>query len=64
MFALIPKGRIVSGAVSAANIVAALGIFSGICYERSRSVSYPMMMHSISNVVAVGVSAVATASMG
>jgi uncharacterized protein len=42
----------------------ALGVFYGICYERSRSVIYPMMMHSISNVVAVGVSAVATSIIG
>ncbi|TVQ39499.1 MAG: CPBP family intramembrane metalloprotease [Spirochaetaceae bacterium] len=38
-----------------------LGILYGICYERSQSVYYPMMMHSISNVVAVGVSVIATA---
>ena len=42
----------------------ALGIAYGICYERSKSVYYPMMMHSISNVIAVGVSAVATAMIG
>ncbi len=41
-----------------------LGIAYGICYERSKSVYYPMMMHSISNVIAVGVSAVATAMIG
>ena len=41
-----------------------LGIVYGICFERSRSVYYPMMLHSISNVVAVGVSVVATAILG
>lgn len=42
----------------------ALGIAYGICYERSKSVYYPMIMHSISNVIAVGVSAVATVIIG
>lgn len=42
----------------------ALGIFYGICYERSKSVYYPMMMHSITNVFAVGVSIIATAIIG
>ncbi len=42
----------------------ALGIAYGICYERSKSVYYPMMMHSISNVVAVSVSVVATVIIG
>lgn len=41
-----------------------LGIVYGICYERSKSVYYPMIMHSISNVVAVGVAAAATAIIG
>ena len=43
---------------------AALGIVYGICYQRSKSVYYPMLMHSISNVVAVGVSVAATAIIG
>jgi membrane protease YdiL (CAAX protease family) len=43
---------------------AALGIVYGICFERSKSVYYPMMLHSISNVVAVSVSVVATAIIG
>lgn len=38
-----------------------LGIVYGICYEKSGSVYYPMMMHSITNVFAVGVSVIATA---
>jgi uncharacterized protein len=38
-----------------------LGLFYGVCYERSGSMFYPMIMHSISNVVAVGVSIIATA---
>ncbi len=37
-----------------------LGLFYGVCYERSKSMVYPMMMHSISNVVAVGVTIVAS----
>ena len=36
-----------------------LGLFYGVCYERSKSMVYPMLMHSISNVVAVSVSVVA-----
>ena len=42
----------------------ALGIVYGMCYEKSGSVYYPMMLHSISNVVAVAVSAVAAAIIG
>ncbi len=42
----------------------ALGIVYGICYEKSGSVYYPMMMHSMSNVVAVGVSAAAAVLIG
>ena len=38
---------------------AALGIFYGICYEESESMIYPMIMHSISNVAAVGISIIA-----
>jgi len=38
---------------------AALGLAYGICYERSKSMIYPMIMHSMSNVVAVGVSILA-----
>lgn len=36
-----------------------LGLAYGACYEQTRSVYYPMLMHSISNVVAVGVSIIA-----
>jgi uncharacterized protein len=36
-----------------------LGLFYGVAYERSGSMFYPMMMHSISNVVAVSVTLVA-----
>ena len=32
-----------------------LGYFYGDCYERSKSVVYPMLMHSLSNVMMVGV---------
>ncbi|SDK71927.1 CPBP family intramembrane glutamic endopeptidase [Natronincola ferrireducens] len=32
-----------------------LGLFYGDCYEKTNSMLYPMMMHSISNVVMVGV---------
>jgi uncharacterized protein len=31
-----------------------LGLFYGDCYERTKSMYYPMMMHSISNVMMVG----------
>jgi len=31
-----------------------LGITYGVTYQKSKSVIYPMMMHSISNVVAIG----------
>ncbi len=41
-----------------------LGLFYGVCYERSKSMIYPMMMHSISNVVAVGVSIIAGLIIG
>jgi membrane protease YdiL (CAAX protease family) len=41
-----------------------LGLFYGVAYERSGSMIYPMMMHSISNVVAVGMSIVATLMIG
>jgi uncharacterized protein len=36
-----------------------LGLFYGVCYERSKSMIYPMIMHSISNVIAVGVGVIA-----
>lgn len=41
-----------------------LGLFYGVCYERSKSMVYPMMMHSISNVVAVSVSVIAGFMLG
>ncbi len=37
-----------------------LGIFYGDCYEKSGSVYYPMIMHSISNVIMVGLTIIAT----
>lgn len=37
-----------------------LGLFYGDCYEKSKSMYYPMMMHSISNIVMVGLSIIAT----
>jgi uncharacterized protein len=37
-----------------------LGFFYGDCYEKSRSMYYPMMMHSISNVIMVGITIIAT----
>jgi membrane protease YdiL (CAAX protease family) len=37
-----------------------LGIFYGDCYEKSKSVVYPMLMHSISNVVMVSLTVIAT----
>ncbi len=41
-----------------------LGLIYGVCYERSSSMIYPMMMHSISNVVAVSVSIIASVIIG
>ena len=38
----------------------ALGIFYGDCYEKSGSVYYPMIMHSISNVVMVSMTIIAS----
>lgn len=38
----------------------ALGLFYGDCYEKSNSMYYPMLMHSIGNVVMVGVSIIAS----
>jgi uncharacterized protein len=37
-----------------------LGFFYGDCYEKSRSMYYPMIMHSISNVVMVGLTIITT----
>ncbi len=37
-----------------------LGIFYGDCYEKTGSVFYPMMMHSISNIVMVGLTIIAS----
>jgi uncharacterized protein len=37
-----------------------LGLFYGDCYEKSKSMVYPMMMHSISNVIMVGLAIVLT----
>ena len=36
-----------------------LGIVYGVCYERSKSMIYPMIMHSITNFFAVGVTIIA-----
>lgn len=85
MFGLWVKGGLFNGALSYANILAAivfalahvsivlapfsmsynpfqlvyataLGLAYGACYEQAQSMYYPMMMHSLSNVVAVSVS--------
>ena len=37
-----------------------LGFFYGDCYEKSKSMYYPMMMHSISNIVMMGLTIIAT----
>ena len=37
-----------------------LGLFYGDCYEKTKSMYYPMMMHSISNIIMVGLSIIAT----
>lgn len=41
-----------------------LGLFYGVCYERSGSMLYPMIMHSISNVAMVGATVLASALIG
>lgn len=38
-----------------------LGYFYGDCYEKSKSVLYPMMMHSFSNILMVGLTIILTA---
>jgi uncharacterized protein len=40
-----------------------LGIFYGDCYEKAKSMYYPMLMHSISNVIMVGLTIIASAFM-
>lgn len=42
----------------------ALGLIYGDCYEKTNSVLYPMMLHSISNVIAVGSTILLTALLG
>lgn len=37
-----------------------LGVFYGDCYEKAKSMYYPMMMHSITNIVMVGISILGT----
>ncbi|MDZ4131637.1 MAG: CPBP family intramembrane glutamic endopeptidase [Dethiobacteria bacterium] len=37
-----------------------LGIFYGDCFEKSGSIFYPMMMHSISNIIMVSLTIIAT----
>lgn len=37
-----------------------LGLVYGDCYEKTKSVLYPMMIHSISNVIAVGATILVT----
>lgn len=37
-----------------------LGYFYGDCYEKTKSMYYPMMLHSISNIVMVGLTVIAT----
>jgi membrane protease YdiL (CAAX protease family) len=41
-----------------------LGLFYGVAYERSGSMLYPMIMHSISNVAMVGTLVLASALIG
>ena len=41
-----------------------LGLIYGDCYEKTKSVYYPMMLHSISNVIAVGATILATVLVG
>lgn len=42
----------------------AIGLFYGVCYERSGSMFYPMLMHSIVNVGTVGASLIASVMIG
>ena len=44
-------------------LATALGIFYGDCYEKTGSVYYPMMMHSISNVIMVGLTIIASLAL-
>ena len=37
-----------------------LGLIYGVCYEKTKSVIYPMILHSVSNVISVGVTILAT----
>lgn len=37
-----------------------LGLIYGVCYEKTKSVVYPMILHSVSNVISVGVTILAT----
>lgn len=93
MLGLWVKERLFNGALSYANILAAvifalahvgitfapftvsynafqlvyataLGLAYGACYEQSKSMYYPMMMHSLSNVAAVGVSIIVGVWLG
>jgi uncharacterized protein len=93
MFSLKIKGGFFKGALSYANILAAvifalahvgitftpftlsyhsfqlvyataLGLAYGVCYQQSKSMYYPMMMHSMSNVVAVSVTIIAGVWVG
>lgn len=41
-----------------------LGLLYGVCYERSGSMIYPMVMHSFSNVAMVGATVIASAIIG
>jgi uncharacterized protein len=41
-----------------------LGLLYGVCYERSGSMIYPMIMHSFSNVAMVGATVIASAIIG
>ncbi len=38
----------------------ALGLFYGDCYEKTGSMYYPMMMHSVSNIIMVALTVIAT----
>jgi membrane protease YdiL (CAAX protease family) len=42
----------------------ALGLIYGYSYEKTKSVIYPMIMHSISNVIAVGATILVTVLVG
>ena len=48
----------ISYALSQVFFAIALGFFYGDCYEKSKSVVYPMLMHSFTNVLMIGITVI------